>query len=725
MAIAANIIVLWPGTNASIPSGWSRETALDAKFPKGTADATNPGGTGGALTHTHTTQNHNHAGNHTHTVSNTTGATGTTARDPGATHAAIGHTHVSNPNAGNPTATLANDNPSTDGINNEPPYFKSILIKSNGSPAGIPVNAVALWNTTTAPANWNLCDGGSGRPDMRGTFIKGADASGDGGGTGGATTHTGHTIGSHSHGGNYSHNHPDVTSSATATSAVGAVGGGGQAATATQGHQHVLNIATQGTAAITGSTDSVGSGANEPPYVLEGFIQNNTGGDDLPVGIIVLWIQTLATIPSGWNLCDGTLSTPDLRGQYVKGATTLAGVGGTGGSLSHGHTATGHTHPVASHSHTITQNAGAGSNINAGSTNCATTAHTHDSGWASTGAASLTSGSGTPTVDNQTDTQPPFYTVAFLQKAQDVSSWSYTGSGGPTIGGAAGLTKDKDFLASGGPTIGGAGVVAKDKVFEASGGATIGGAATTSFSAGGTSYEYAATGGVTISGAAEISKDKVFAASGGVTVAGGALLAKEKAYTALGGASVTGSAAVEKGKVFNASGGVSISGAAEISKDKTYSASGGPSISGAAVTTFGGAGSYPYVGSGGVTIAGAADVAKDKVVTALGGVTIGGAAATSFETAPAQSYTYQGTGGVVIAGTALLEKDKVFLATGGATVGGVATTTFTPGVVVAVKVSLQSPLTEKVAFVSQPSPDIELTGATVEDGVELTSRIDA
>jgi hypothetical protein len=44
----------------------------------------------------------------------------------------------------------------------------------------------------------------------------------------------------------------------------------------------------------------------------------------LPAGLILLWSGSQASIPSGWVLCDGTNSTPDLRGRFVIGAGSLA-----------------------------------------------------------------------------------------------------------------------------------------------------------------------------------------------------------------------------------------------------------------------------------------------------------------------------------------------------------------------------------------------------------------
>jgi len=41
----------------------------------------------------------------------------------------------------------------------------------------------------------------------------------------------------------------------------------------------------------------------------------------IPKGVIMLWSGSIATIPSGWVLCDGTNNTPDLRSVFVVGAS--------------------------------------------------------------------------------------------------------------------------------------------------------------------------------------------------------------------------------------------------------------------------------------------------------------------------------------------------------------------------------------------------------------------
>jgi hypothetical protein len=72
-----------------------------------------------------------------------------------------------------------------------------------------------------------------------------------------------------------------------------------------------------------------------------------------PVGGIILWSGSVASIPSGWALCNGSNGTPDLRNRFVVGAGSTYAVDATGGSadaivVSHTHTATvtdpGHLH---------------------------------------------------------------------------------------------------------------------------------------------------------------------------------------------------------------------------------------------------------------------------------------------------------------------------------------------------------------------------------------------
>jgi hypothetical protein len=89
-------------------------------------------------------------------------------------------------------------------------------------------------------------------------------------------------------------------------------------------------------------------GTNTTQLATTAFVLAN----GVPVGSILMWSGTIASIPSGWYLCDGTNSTPDLRNKFIVGAylddsgakTTITGSNTqTGGSkdavnVSHSHT---------------------------------------------------------------------------------------------------------------------------------------------------------------------------------------------------------------------------------------------------------------------------------------------------------------------------------------------------------------------------------------------------
>ena len=44
------------------------------------------------------------------------------------------------------------------------------------------------------------------------------------------------------------------------------------------------------------------------------------GSLSLPKGSIIMWSGTIASIPVGWHLCDGTNGAPDLRDKFIVGA---------------------------------------------------------------------------------------------------------------------------------------------------------------------------------------------------------------------------------------------------------------------------------------------------------------------------------------------------------------------------------------------------------------------
>ena len=101
-----------------------------------------------------------------------------------------------------------------------------------------------------------------------------------------------------------------------------------------------------GTLNVTGAFQLDGTaGASGQVLLSAGGSNTPTWGNAFVAGMIMLWSGSSATIPSGWLLCDGSNSTPDLRNRFVVGATSTYAVGATGGSanaivVSHNHTAT-------------------------------------------------------------------------------------------------------------------------------------------------------------------------------------------------------------------------------------------------------------------------------------------------------------------------------------------------------------------------------------------------
>ena len=110
-------------------------------------------------------------------------------------------------------------------------------------------------------------------------------------------------------------------------------------------------IAVGGTGATTasGARTALGIGTN----VMYGFV---------PIGGIILWSGSIASIPANWALCDGTNGTPNLRDRFVVGAGTTYAVGDTGGAATvalttaqlAAHSHTGTALAAGAHSHTIT-----------------------------------------------------------------------------------------------------------------------------------------------------------------------------------------------------------------------------------------------------------------------------------------------------------------------------------------------------------------------------------
>ena len=75
---------------------------------------------------------------------------------------------------------------------------------------------------------------------------------------------------------------------------------------------------------------------------------NNNLTSAVPTGMVMMWSGASNAIPTGYVLCDGSNSTPDLRDRFVVGAGNSYAVGNTGGAS----TVTLTAAQMPSHTHT-------------------------------------------------------------------------------------------------------------------------------------------------------------------------------------------------------------------------------------------------------------------------------------------------------------------------------------------------------------------------------------
>ena len=156
----------------------------------------------------------------------------------------------------------------------------------------------------------------------------------------------------------------------------------------------------------TPTAPTAASGTSSTQIATTAFVQAN----GVPSGAILLWSGSVASIPTGFVLCDGTNNTPDLRNRFVVGAGDTYAVDATGGSADA---------VVVSHTHTITDPGHTHSVPNSGSQN-----NSFDSGTTVGNDTTGTSGSATTgiTIDSAGESGtnknlPPYYALAYIMKS--------------------------------------------------------------------------------------------------------------------------------------------------------------------------------------------------------------------------------------------------------------------------------------------------------------------
>ncbi len=291
---------------------------------------------------------------------------------------------------------------------------------------------IALWSgpLNTIPAGWKLSNGTDGTIDTTNLFVYGASAPGA---TGGHTTHahgyscvpyhdhgvSGTTFTPHRH----TYRQPNIYWSYGSTLWPYQALGRGTTSTgsASASHNH------GGYTSYTGPTPPLSTSEEEniiPPYYSMAFIEKEASDTAIPIGLIVMWAGDIDSIPAGWDLCNGSNGTPDLREKFIRGAPPGEDPGTLGGTIAHSHTYTQiprHRHTIdtngRSHSHggvrAYSRTVGAliwtGNCYRAigGYTNYESYLHSH----------SVPTVGLSPATTEETDNLPPYFKVAFIMSS--------------------------------------------------------------------------------------------------------------------------------------------------------------------------------------------------------------------------------------------------------------------------------------------------------------------
>lgn len=147
--------------NASAPTGWTRFTSLDNKFPRGNSSA---GATGGVSTHTHSFNG------------------GTTSGPSSAPCTANGWANWGDPELSGPTHTHTFSGSTTGSGDNTPPFYSVVYASKNN--AGVGSSGMVTLATDIPPLGWTRFT------SLNNRFPLGSSSVGT---TGGASTHT-HSI---------------------------------------------------------------------------------------------------------------------------------------------------------------------------------------------------------------------------------------------------------------------------------------------------------------------------------------------------------------------------------------------------------------------------------------------------------------------------------------------------------------------------------------------------
>ena len=136
-----------------------------------------------------------------------------------------------------------------------------------------------------------------------------------------------------------------------------------------------------------------------------------SGYGTIPVGGIIMWSGSASNVPDGWNLCDGSFGTPDLRGRFIVGYDPGDGdynaVGKKGGKSTVKLT----TAQLPSHKHEVY---GRSSGYTARHNDDAEVITYANRGWGSSTVYQKINDTSSVGSGDEHENRPPFYTLCFI-----------------------------------------------------------------------------------------------------------------------------------------------------------------------------------------------------------------------------------------------------------------------------------------------------------------------
>lgn len=184
------------------------------------------------------------------------------------------------------------------------------------------------------------------------------------------------------------------------------------------------------------SAPTASVGTNSTQIATTAFVLAN--GVGVPSGGIIMWSGSVLSIPTGFNLCDGSNGSPDLRNKFIVGAGSTYAVGATGGTTSTDLTGVS-TSSVGDHYHAMGSGSGTSTGTQATSIGAAVVASSSSSTsitvtpgncyvgatyaadtttTTSTTGPSLTGNAGghSHTLSGTLTTIPPYYALCYIMK---------------------------------------------------------------------------------------------------------------------------------------------------------------------------------------------------------------------------------------------------------------------------------------------------------------------